>query len=80
MPYAVSSITILGTRLKELRTAAGLSQDALAYLARTTGRTISLIERGHVPKLPVIFGIAAALGVPVERLLIVEVKKRRVKP
>lgn len=64
----------LAARIKQLRTARGWSQQALAERARVSQQLISRIERGmHVPdgiretrKLP---RIAGALGMSVDELL-----------
>jgi DNA-binding XRE family transcriptional regulator len=45
-------------RLQALRINRGLSPNELAYLAGTTGKTIRLIEAGHVPGPRIQFAIA----------------------
>lgn len=69
----------LGDRVRELRRAAGLSQECLVQRAGVTKNQIQLIEAGRQsgrhtgnpsnPRMSTVFGIADGLGVPVERLL-----------
>ena len=56
-----------GARLRELRTAAGLSQPALAQMVGLTVRQISRLETSaQVPTWPTILALAKALGVSCE--------------
>lgn len=62
-------MTTIGTRVRELRTAKGLSQQALAGEGLSPGY-ISLIESGkRAPSRAAAQRLAERLGVPVERLL-----------
>ena len=60
-----------GSRLKELRTIANISQEELAEAVGVSPQTVSYWENGHNPvtfgKLPI---IAKALNIPVYRLFI----------
>ena len=59
----------LGTRLKALREAAGLSRRALASLAGANDQAIGLWERGRrVPQASSVRRLAEALGVPPDAL------------
>lgn len=59
----------LHNALLELRSAAGLTQQALADAARVTRKTINTIERGHyVPSTVLALRIARALTVEVEQV------------
>ena len=61
---------ILGTRVRTLREAADLTQEALAAAAGTGRATMVRLENGrHSPKLSTLRAIAQALGSPVEVLL-----------
>ena len=44
-------VTIDGAKVRELRTAAGLTQSALADQSGISARYISKIENGHVPEV-----------------------------
>lgn len=68
---AGTSVAGLGMRIKELRSARGWSLRALARRAGISHTHVSQIESGDVadPSVAKIVGIAAVLGVPVERLL-----------
>src|SRR5258707_1119851 len=61
----------LGKRLKEVREAAGLSQQALAVRAGLSISVVSRLEQGAQdnPRLHTIKAIADALGVTVDDLL-----------
>lgn len=60
----------LGLRLKQLRTARGLSQDALAKHARITREYVNKLEAGRYdPTISVVQRLAKALKVPVVELL-----------
>jgi transcriptional regulator with XRE-family HTH domain len=53
----------LGKAIRQLRRERGITQEALGIDAGTTGRTLSLIERGHAnPTWATVGDIAAALG------------------
>jgi len=59
----------LHNALLELRTASGLTQQALADAANVTRKTINTIERGHyVPSTVLALRVARALGTEVERV------------
>lgn len=59
----------LGSRLKEVRTAAGLTQAALADKAGVTRKTINTVENGvFVPSTVLALELARALDTPVEAL------------
>lgn len=58
---------VFAVRLRELRTAAGLSQQELAQRAGMSLRQMSRLETGeNVPTWPTILALAAALGVTCE--------------
>lgn len=60
--------TTLGSRIRELRTRAGLTQAELG--APMTRSFVSAVEHGRaVPSLPALVLICARLGVPVGELL-----------
>lgn len=57
------------TRVKELRTAAGLTQQQLADLVRVSSRTIISIEKEqYSPSLMLAYRMAEVFGVSVEEL------------
>lgn len=59
-----------GHAVRKRRTAAGLSQEALASAARVHPTYVSLLERGlRDPRLTSILKIAAALGIPAATLV-----------
>lgn len=59
----------LGSRLKEVRTAAGLTQAALAELAGVSRKTINTVENGvFIPSTVLALSLARALEVTVEEL------------
>lgn len=59
----------LASRLKELRTAAGLTQAELAALAGVSRKTINTVENGvFVPSTILALSLARALGTTVEEL------------
>ncbi len=59
----------LGSRLKELRTQAGLTQVELAALAGVSRKTINTVENGvFVPSTILALSLAKALGTTVEGL------------
>lgn len=82
-PYAypyVHPMTPLRLRLRELRTAAGLSQEALANLAGIRQATVSGLETGRTRRvdLPALERLAKALGVEPHQLFeTVPAPKRR---
>jgi XRE family transcriptional regulator, regulator of sulfur utilization len=60
----------LGMRLKKLRTAQGMSQDALARNAKITREYVNKLEAGHYdPTLGVVQRLAKALKVTVAELV-----------
>ncbi len=59
----------LGSRLKEVRTAAGLTQVELATLAGVSRKTINTVENGvFVPSTTLALALARALETTVEGL------------
>jgi transcriptional regulator with XRE-family HTH domain len=64
-------ISVLGRRLKELREAAGLSQQALAVAAGLSTSVVSQVEQGQRqdPRISTVAALAEALGVEVGELL-----------
>ncbi len=59
----------LGSRLKEVRTAAGLTQVELATMAGVSRKTINTVENGvFVPSTTLALALARALGTTVEGL------------
>lgn len=59
----------LASRLKEVRTAAGLTQVELAALAGVSRKTVNTVENGvFVPSTILALSIAKALGTTVEEL------------
>ena len=59
----------LGSRLKEIRTAQGLTQADLALLVRVSRKTINTIENGvFTPSTILALALAGALGTTVEDL------------
>ena len=61
----------LGSRLAQLRTERGLSQEQVAHALEVHVETISRIERGtSLPSLSRLYELAEALGVPVTELLL----------
>ena len=60
----------LGTRIKGLREAAGMSQATLATKAKLAREHVNRLEAGlHAPNLLVLQRLAKALGVPLTELL-----------
>lgn len=60
----------IGSTVMELRKERGLSRERLAAAANTSSSTIDRLElHGQVPKLRILTAIAAALDVPVTRLI-----------
>lgn len=63
----------LKTRVKELRTAAGMTQQQLADLVRVSSRTIiSLEKEQYNPSLLLAYRLALVFGVTVEDLCCLE--------
>lgn len=63
----------LANRLKERRAEMGLTQAALAECVGVTRKTVNTVENGiFTPSALLALKLAAALGVPVERLFWVE--------
>lgn len=59
----------LGSRLKEVRTAAGLTQAELAEVAKVSRKTINTVENGvFVPSTLLALTLARALDTTVEGL------------
>ena len=60
----------IGTRIKKLRTAQGLSQEALAKRAKISREYVNRLEAGQYdPTVSVARRLAKALGVPLMELL-----------
>ena len=63
----------LGIRLKEIRTAAGLTQAELAERVGVSRKTVNTVENGvFIPSTVLALGLARALGVKVEDLFWLE--------
>ena len=63
----------LHNRLKEYRTARGLTQGELAELVGVTRKTVNTVENGvFSPSALLAIKLAAALSVPVEELFWIE--------
>lgn len=61
---------IFSQRLKEIRTAKGLTQPKLAKLIQSTDRNISNYETGYsLPSVPVLLNLSIALSTSVDYLL-----------
>ena len=59
----------LANRIKELRTAQGLTQAELAERCQVTRKTVNTVENGvFVPSALLALKLAKALSVPVEQL------------
>ena len=66
------------TRVKELRTAAGLTQQQLAEQVHVSSRTIISIEKGqYSPSLMLAYRLALVFGVTVEELCCLRENKER---
>ena len=66
------------TKVKELRTAAGLTQQQLADLVRVSARTIISIEKGQYnPSLMLAYRMAVIFGTTVEDLCCLRENKER---
>jgi transcriptional regulator with XRE-family HTH domain len=66
----VQEAKLFGRRLRELRKARGLTQEALAELAELSGNYISDLELGlKVPSLTILVCLSQALDVDVPELL-----------
>ena len=64
------------TKIKELRLAAGLTQQQLADLVRVSARTIISIEKEqYSPSLMLAYRLSLALGVSLEELCCLEENK-----
>ena len=64
------------TKVRELRTAAGLTQQQLADLVHVSSRTIISIEKGqYSPSLMLAYRLSLALGVSLEELCCLEENK-----
>ena len=65
-------------KVKELRTAAGLTQQQLADLVRVSARTIISIEKGqYSPSLMLAYRMAVVFGTTVEDLCCLQENKER---
>ena len=66
------------TRVKELRTAAGLTQQQLAEQVHVSSRTIISIEKGqYSPSLMLAYRLAVVFGVTVEELCCLKENKEQ---
>ena len=66
------------TRVKELRTAAGMTQQQLAEQVHVSSRTIISIEKGqYSPSLMLAYRLAVVFGVTVEELCCLEENLQR---
>ena len=66
------------TRVKELRTAAGMTQQQLAEQVHVSSRTIISIEKGqYSPSLMLAYRLALVFGVTVEELCCLRENKER---
>ncbi|HJC40778.1 MAG TPA: helix-turn-helix transcriptional regulator [Candidatus Intestinimonas pullistercoris] len=66
------------TKVKELRAAAGLTQQQLADLVRVSARTIISIEKGqYSPSLMLAYRMAVVFGTTVEDLCCLQENKER---
>lgn len=66
------------TKVKELRAAAGLTQQQLADLVRVSARTIISIEKGqYSPSLMLAYRMAVVFGTTVEDLCCLQENKKR---
>ena len=66
------------TRVKELRTAAGMTQQQLAEQVHVSSRTIISIEKGqYSPSLMLAYRLARVFGVTVEALCCLRENKAR---
>ncbi len=64
-------IPAIGERIRELRTAAGMSQQALAMAAGLSMSVVSQLEQGYRddPRISTVAAIARALGVTIDELM-----------
>lgn len=70
-------LAAVGTRIRDLRTARGVKQEKLAELAGIEPRTLSGMENGRQgASLAVLASVAAALNVPLAKLLDIEQPER----
>lgn len=66
------------TKIKELRTQRGMTQQQLADLVHVSSRTIISIEKGqYSPSLMLSYRMAKVFGVTVEELCCLEVNLKR---
>ena len=66
------------TKIKEYRTAAGMTQQQLAALVRVSARTIISIEKEqYSPSLMLAYRIAEVFGVSVEELCCLKVNREK---
>ena len=66
------------TRVKELRTASGMTQQQLAEQVHVSSRTIISIEKGqYSPSLMLAYRLALVFGVTVEELCCLRENKER---
>ncbi len=70
MPVPPPNYTALGRLVKALRTAQGLSLDALAECSGVSRKSVVNVEQAHkVPDLRTLHGLAHGLGVPLSDLV-----------
>lgn len=70
----------IGKAIRTVRIRRGLSQQALAKKAKISQGFLSLLEKdGREPSLKMTVGLAGALGVPVELLLLLGAEGPRAK-
>ena len=63
-------VSAIGSKIRELREAASLTQEDLAHEANISTSTLSRIERGNYqPRMDTLGKLAQALKVPVAELL-----------
>jgi transcriptional regulator with XRE-family HTH domain len=80
MPARGDYAQIFGARLRELRTAAGLTQRELAKLSGTSSAAISNFEAGNnAPTLGTLVRLADALECDVTELVTVLSQRRRTR-
>ena len=71
----------IGARVRNVRSAAGWTQEALAFAIRVSSKNISSYESGKKAlTVPALAAIARALGVPLAQLVDVSVEVPRAQP
>lgn len=71
MPMATEKLPPIADRLRKLRDAAGMTQQALAVKAEMSVGNVAQIEQGAIsdPRISTLVKLAKALGVGVEELI-----------